>query len=284
MIKKILALAIISLVFFSCDFFKKEEPKIPVARVNEMFLYQEDIKGIVPEGASKEDSTIIVSNFITKWATQKLLISNAKINLSIEKQQEFDKLVEQYKTDLYTKAYQEALVNKSVDTSITIEEANEIYEKNKETFKLNEELIKLRYININENSINLIDVKNRFKRFNEEDKHVLDSISVQFKSYSLNDSIWVRVSQVVEKISAVNPENKKELLKKSNFIEIKDSLGLYLMQVNDVLLRNETAPIEYVMPTIKQIVINKRKLEFIKQLEKDITKDAIKNKQFELFN
>lgn len=284
MIKKILVLAIISLVFFSCDFFKNEEPKIPVARVNEMFLYQEDIKGIVPEGASKEDSTIMVSNFITKWATQKLLISNAKINLSIEKQQEFDKLVEQYKTDLYTKAYQEALVNKSVDTSITIEEANEIYEKNKETFKLNEELIKLRYININENSVNLVDVKNRFKRFNEEDKHVLDSISVQFKSYSLNDSIWVRVSQAVEKISAVNPENKKELLKKSNFIEIKDSLGLYLMQINDVLLRNETAPIEYVMPTIKQIVINKRKLEFIKQLEKDITKDAIKNKQFELFN
>jgi len=56
------------------------------------------------------------------------------------------------------------------------------------------------------------------------------------------------------------------------------------MQINEVLLRNETEPIEYVMPTIKQIVINKRKLEFIKQLEKDITKDAIKNKQFELFN
>ena len=56
------------------------------------------------------------------------------------------------------------------------------------------------------------------------------------------------------------------------------------MQITDVLLRNQLAPIEYVMPTIRQIVINKRKLEFIKQLEKDITKDAIKNKQFEIFN
>jgi hypothetical protein len=36
--------------------------------------------------------------------------------------------------------------------------------------------------------------------------------------------------------------------------------------------------------TIKQIVINKRKLELIKQLKKDITKDAIKNKQFEIYN
>jgi hypothetical protein len=272
------------LMFFSCEFFKKEAPGIPVARVNDMYLYQSDIQNLVPENTSKEDSAIIVNNYINKWATQKLLISNAKINLSIEKQNEFDRLVEQYKSDLYTKAYQEALVNQSVDTSITSEEANEIYERNKETFKLNEELIKFRYIKLNENSVKLDEIKRRFKRFDKKDKQILDSIAVQFKSYSLNDSIWIRVDQAISKISAIKAENKKELLKKSNFIEIKDSLGLYLMQINEVLLRNETAPLEYVMPTIKQIVINKRKLEFIKQLEKDITKDAIKNKQFELFN
>ena len=68
-----------------------------------------------------------------------------------------------------------------------------------------------------------------------------------------------------------------------NCIQLKDSLGVYLMKINDVLLRNETAPIEYVKPTIDQIVINKRKLELIKEIEKDITKDAIKNKQFEIF-
>ena len=272
------------LLFFSCEFFKKEEPGVPVARVNDMYLYKSDIQKLVPEDTSKEDSTIIVNNYINKWATQKLLIANAKINLSIEKQHEFDRLVEQYRSDLYTKAYQEALVNQSIDTSITTDEANEIYERNKETFKLNEELIKFRYINLNENSVKLEEIKRRFKRFEKQDKHILDSIAVQFKSYSLNDSIWIRADQAISKISAIKAENKKELLKKSNFIEIKDSLGLYLMQINDVLLRNETAPIEYVMPTIKQIVINKRKLEFIKQLEKDITKDAIKNKQFELFN
>ena len=56
------------------------------------------------------------------------------------------------------------------------------------------------------------------------------------------------------------------------------------MQINDVLLRGDTAPLEYLKPTIDQIVINQRKLELIKQLEKDITQDAIKNKQFEIYN
>ena len=55
------------------------------------------------------------------------------------------------------------------------------------------------------------------------------------------------------------------------------------MQINDVLGRNDTAPLEFVTPTINQIVKNKRKLELIKKLEKDITKDAIKNKEFEIY-
>ncbi len=268
----------------SCDFFKKTENGNPIARVNDTYLYQEDIKGLIYDGITKEDSTLRVNNYINKWATQQLLINGAQINLSEEKQTEFKRLVKQYKNDLFIKAYLEALVKRSIDTVVTKEEALEVYNRNIETFKLNEELIRFRYINISDNSINLKDIEERFKRFNQEDKTILDSISIQFKSYSLNDSIWVRLDQVVTKIPVINNDNRKELLKKSNFVQLKDSLGLYLMQINDVLFRNDTAPLEYVMPTIKQIVINKRKLEFIKQLEKDITKDAMKNKQFEIFN
>jgi len=274
----------IFLIVSSCDFFNKVNSEDPIARVNDTYLYKEDIKDLIYEGITKEDSILRVNNYINQWATQQLLLNGAQINLSEEKQIEFNGLVQQYKNDLLTKAYLEALVKRSIDTIVTKEEALEVYNSNIETFKLNEDLIKFRYINVSDNSINLKDIKNRFKRFDAEDKTILDSIAIQFKSYSLNDSIWVRLDQVIAKIPVINNDNKKELLKKSNFIQLKDSLGLYLMQINEVLLRNDIAPLEYVIPTIKQIVINKRKLEFIRQLEKDITKDAIKNKQFEIFN
>jgi hypothetical protein len=254
-----------------------------LARVDNDYLYQEDIEGLVAQGTPSNDSLQIVNSFINRWATQQLLLDGAERNLSEEKQVDFNKLVEQYKNDLYTKAYLEALVKKSIDTSVTIAQAQAVYEANQETFKLNEELVKFRYINIPQNAINEDDIKKRFKRFNSQDKRFLDSISVQFKSYSLNDSIWIKASQITEKIKVLNSENKKELLKKSNFVQLKDSLDLYLMQIEDVLFQNDLAPLEYVKPTIKQIVINKRKLELIKQLEKDITKDAIKNKQFEIY-
>lgn len=268
----------------SCDFFKQTDNRVPVARVNDKYLYEEDIQGLVAEGTSKEDSILIINGFINRWATQALLVDGAERNLPEKKQEDFNKLVNEYKKDLFTKAYLEALVKKNIDTTVRQSDVVEVYESNKETFKLNEELVKFRYLSIPLNAINKEDVEKRFKRYDNEDKRYLDSIAVQFKTYSLNDSIWIKASQITEKIPVLNPENKKELLKKSNFVQLKDSLNLYLMQINDVLLPNEYAPLEYVKTTINQIVINKRKLELIKQLEKDITKDAIKNNQFEIFN
>ncbi len=275
--------ATLSFLLSSCNIFVKEEDGIPVARVKNETLYLSDIQNVVPSNLSSEDSTVMVTNFINQWATEQLLIDQAQINLAENKQDDFDKLVEEYKIDLYINAYIEALVKQGIDTIVMPSEAKATYERNIESFKLNEELIKFRYINITENAIDLNDIQNRFRRFNKEDQMVLDSISVQFLSYSLNDSIWIKVNQVIDKIPVLNEGNKEQLLKKTNFIQLKDSLGLYLMQINDVLLRNETAPLEYVLPTVKQIVLNKRKLEFKKQLEKDITKDAIKNNTFEIY-
>lgn len=277
-------LVTLCLVILSCDFFKKTDDRIPIARVNDTYLYQDDIKDLMAEGTSAEDSTLIVNNFINRWATQLLMIDGAERNLPEKNQDDFNRLVNQYKKDLFTKAYLEALVKKNIDTVVASSEIVKVYEENKETFKLNDELIKFRYINIPQNILNKDAIEKRFKTFTKEDQKYLDSISIQFKSYSLNDSIWIKVSQITEKIPVLNSDNKKELLKKSNFLQLKDSLDLYLMQINDVLLQNEYAPLEYVKPTISQIVINKRKLELIKQLEKDITKDAIKNNQFEIYN
>ncbi|WP_246040812.1 peptidyl-prolyl cis-trans isomerase [Flavivirga rizhaonensis] len=281
---KIIVFFLLITTVLSCRFFKKTDEQIPIARVNESYLYYEDIKDLVSDGTSKEDSTLVVQSFINRWATQQLFVDGALLNLNEEKQDAFNKLVAQYKNDLYTKAYIEALVKKNIDTIVNINQAQDYYNRNKEVFKLNEELLKFRYIHVDENIIDFKNIKEKFKRYNDKDRKELDSISIQFKSYSLNDSIWIRLTQIVDKIPVVTTENKKELLKKSNFVQLKDSLGVYLMQINDVLLRNDNAPLEYVKPTIDQIVINNRKLELIRELEKDITKDAIKNKQFEIYD
>lgn len=286
MIKKS-CIAIASVLLFlgtACEFMEKTEQRELVARVNDSYLYADDIATLVSEETSPEDSALIVSNYITRWATQKLLIDRAKVNLSTEKQKEFDKLVENYKNELFAKAYTDIIIGRQLDTNITFEVAKQYYSQNGKNFKLNEDLLKLRYINISKNNSNFEKIKDLFNRFAEEDRKKLMDMAIQFNSYSLNDSVWVRAFEVYEKIKPLNPENNSELLKKGNFFQVEDSLGVYLVSVEDVKLRNEQAPLEYSLPTLEQILLNQRKLELIKQLEKDITQDAIKNDEFEIYN
>ncbi|NAS32762.1 peptidyl-prolyl cis-trans isomerase [Flavobacteriaceae bacterium R38] len=284
MLKKIYYTSIF-LLLVSCNLFQKqnETDKKVVARVGENYLYEEDIKEILNERLSKEDSAIIVNNYINTWAKKQLLVEKARINLDEKKTEEFEELIEDYRLDLYTAAYKEALVNREMDTVVSLEEMNVYYLDNKENFKLNEDLIKLRYVQLNSGFSDVELVKERLARFDEDDKRELQDMSLQFNSYSLNDSVWIKSLQFIQKIPVINAENKKRYLKKSQFFELTDSLEVYLVQVSDILNRNDNAPLEYIKPTLRQIILNKRKLEFIRNLEKDLIDEAVQKKQFEVY-
>ena len=269
----------------SCDLLGSKAPVgVPVARVGDHYLNQEDIAKLVTADMNADDSTTLVNSYINRWATQRLLMNNAQRNITLEEQDRLNKLVDQYKLDLYAQAYKDALVARNLDSAITDAEASKFYDENKENFKLNESLLKLRYLEMSDTDYNIDEIEKRFSRFNNEDKRYLDSISVQFKAQYLNDSTWISLDKVIAKIPPVSIDNSDRLLNKTDFLQLRDSLGLYLIAVKDRLNRNDDAPLSYVLPTVKQILLNRRKLELIKQLEKDITKDAIKNKQFELYN
>lgn len=267
-----------------CSYFQNSEEKKVVVRVNESYLYEEDINALINENTSEEDSALIVSNYINRWATQKLLIDRARLNLPQSKLKEFNDLVENYRNELYTSAYTSAVVTPKLDTSITNEKLENYFKDHKDNFKLGESLIKLRYISLEKDNSNLDEIKERIERFNEEDKAALNELSLQFKNYSLNDSVWVKLQTVYDKIKPLTAADRSNLLKKSNFLEVKDSLSVYLIFINDVLERGQESPLEYAKPTIKKILLNKQKLNLIKELEKDITKDAIKKEQFEIYN
>ena len=267
----------------SCDYFRAPQPKEAVARVGDKFLYKDDLRALLPAEYTREDSIAIISSYLNNWAAKELMLANAKRNLQEDKIVEFETLVDEYRTDLYTKAYKEGLVNQSIDTVVGQGDLETFYQGNKEIFRLNEDLLKLRYIQLKENHSGIQRIRDKFKRFNKKDQRELDSLSLQFRAFSLNDSVWVKAGEVFRKIPLLQEQSTQNNLKKSQFFELPDSLGVYLVHINDLLKRQEIAPIEYVKPTLRQIIINQRKLEFVRKLEKDIINDAITKKQFEIY-
>ncbi|WP_108866934.1 peptidyl-prolyl cis-trans isomerase [Aquimarina aquimarini] len=277
-------LLLLFIIATSCQKLKNNSKKQTIARVNDAYLYKEDIKNLVPKNASEQDSTNIVNSYIKTWATRQLFIDKAKLNLTEEELKEFEDLVESYQSTLYINAYKNAVIKKSINMEITEQDLQSYYDQNLKNFNLNQEIVKLRYLHLPPDYENIVATQQQLNRFKEEDVEELESKKLEFLTYSLNDSVWVELEQVVHKIPILKKQDKAKLLKKGKYIQLSDSTGVYMVKMKEVLRRGEVAPLEYIKPTIRQIILNKRKLELIKKIEKDITRDAVENKQFEVYD
>lgn len=254
-----------------------------IARVNDNYLYRSDLENLVPPGSSKKDSVAIVKDFITRWAMQQLLMNKAEKNISKSKQQELDELISQYKNDLYTKSYLEELVMTKIDTVISNEEIEKYYNEHKNNFKTTEPLVKLRYINLIKGNVKFATINSKFLNFSKKDKLDLQKLAIQFKNYAFNDSIWVDINQVYEKLPFINQENKDKFVSAGIAYQYTDSNLVWMVKVKDVVEKNNVTPLQYIQPTIKQIILNNRKTDLINKIQTEITNDAIKDNDFEIF-
>ena len=246
-------------------------------------MYPSDIKGLVPTGATKKDSLTIVHDFIARWASQELLYNAAEVNLNKAKKANFDALINQYKIDLYTKAYLEEIVKQSVDTVISTTELKEYYAANKENFRTTATLVRLRYVHVNKDNPRFGSMQSKFFDFKKKDKKFWDTYAMQCKSYALNDTVWVSMDQVYNKLPFITTDNKDQYIAAGKKILYPDGNDIYLVKITNVIAKNQIGPFDYLIPTLRDVILNNRKLELIKKFEKDITDDALKDEKYELY-
>jgi hypothetical protein len=273
---------LVCVLFISCDFLglqKKDIPvRKPIASVHNNNLYTEDIKLLIPKNIEKNDSLVFTRSIINSWAVKQLLLKKAEDNNTQNDNSEINNLVKDYRQALLINGYKERLIKQQLDTLIEQQEIIDYYKLNSKNFRLNEELIKTRYLHFSNDLIDRKEVVKSFKKGTIEDLEELEIKQLTFKQMMLNDSVWTPLENVLLKI----PFSRINLLKKTKLLQKEDSLGLYLITIKDVLLRNQIAPLSYIKPTIKQMILHQRKLQLIRDLEKIILKDAIQNKSYKI--
>ena len=242
-----------------------------------------DIVEQLPPNISKDDSILLSQNAINIWAKKQLLYDQAVFNLDQSSQTALNALVEDYRLDLWGRTYKESLVKSLIDTIVDTLLVQAYYKKNQSNFSLTENVLQARVIGLSKSALNLTDVKFRFQRNQEEDKRYLDSLRIQFTSYQNKDSIWYTKRSFQEQFPSIPVLDFDNYLKKSQFFFIEDSFEVYLLWVSDYRLRNEYAPFQLVENTIRKIVFNQSKLEFIKQFDQEILQDAIQANKFEIY-
>ena len=262
-----------------CSNFSNNNSNNLVARAGENFLYENDL----PEYTSKDDSLIKISSFIETWAKEKVLYDLSIINLSQSKRAEIDELVENYKVDLYINSYKDLIVNSKIDSIVTTEQIDSFYALNINNFKLNENLVKYRYVKVPNDNININRIRRYIVRVNEQDRYFLDSLNFQFADLKLNDSIWFTERDVISSIDFINQNNKSKYFIKNRLFTIEESNYTNLFIVDDILRSGNIPPISYLYERIKSTIVNQRKLNLLKNLNKEILNDALKSRKYEVY-
>ncbi|MDR0714802.1 MAG: hypothetical protein LBF89_11190 [Bacteroidales bacterium] len=253
-----------------------------LARVHNKYLYFNDIKYIFNNCSSREDSTTLLNMYIAKWIETQLLLNKAELNLSKE-QLDITKEMETYRASLVIYKYEDYLIHEKMDTTVSEKEIRDYYEKNSANFHLDEYAVKLLYVQLPTDAPDLRHVKKWYISDAESDFQDLTNYcshhTVTLENF--NDD-WILWSEVLQRFPTTGEELTRRMIS-SGKIELQDHQMILLMNIKEKKAPGEIAPLSLVSGKITEIVLNKRKVEFIYQLKKNIYNDAMSKKQFEIY-
>ena len=268
-----------TLLLTSCSNISDNNSNDLIARAGENFLYQNQL----PSFSSEQDSILRYLNYIETWAKEKILYDLSLTNLSQSKKNDLDLLVEKYKVDLYINSYKDLIVNSRIDSIVTDQEIESFYNMNIDNFKLNENLLKYRYLKVPNDNINISRIRRYIQRLNESDREFLDSLNFQFADLKINDTMWFTEREVISSIEFINQKNKSNYMRINRLYEFEDEQYTNYFIVKDLLKSGNIPPLSYLYDRIKSNIINQRKLNLIQNINKEILNDALKSSKYEVF-
>lgn len=245
----------------------RNEPVL--ARVYDDYLYGSELRNIIPEGTAVKDSIALVQNYVNNWIQQKLLLHKAEKNL-LEKDKNFDKQLEEYRNSLVIYQFESKLISQDLDTVVSDVEIEAYYNDNIENFQLKDNIVKSYYAKFEADYPSLRKVKNFFR---SNAPFARDSLEVYIerdsKLFFLEDESWILFDDLLRFVP-IETYNQEAYLGNNRKIELKVEDDIYLVCFTDFRIKEGVSPLSFEKENIRQIIINKRKLNIKKQLREDV--------------
>lgn len=253
-----------------------------VATVYGYSLYESDLVEAVPAGLTAEDSARRAESFINSWVREMLLLSKAQSNLPGQ-DKEMEKKLEAYRNSLIIYTYETELVHQKLDTVVTEEEIAKYYEEHASDFQLRDNIVRVIYVKVDNKAPNLPKVKNWVKSEKPADREELDKYCRQFATnYYLEDQSWLLFDDLLKEVP-IQTYNRELFLQNNRFVEVADSSSTYFLNIKGFMTRNSQSPLAFEKENIRNIIINKRKLELIDRMHDDLYKEAVNNNSIKIY-
>jgi hypothetical protein len=290
-LKQFAALPLFMLIMLTgCDFFKikdqqasEETVRQPISRVNNAYLYKDELSGIVSPGTSATDSATRVESYINSWIRKQLLIQEAARKININ-EAEVERKILDYRYSIIAYEYQTYYIKQHLDTVIANGEVEAYYKGNIDNFILKQNIVQATFIKVPKNAPKTDKLKELIFSKREKDEKELKSYCLSFSAaYHISDSTWMVFDELVRNSPLTEIPNKIQFLKSNPYYETSDEMYLYFLKVDQYRISDNVSPLEFVRDEIRNIILNKRKVELAKKLEDDVYNRGVDQEEFEIY-
>jgi hypothetical protein len=282
--KRLKRLAITALAFLTaCGPYGKIDPEDPnLARVDDEYLRLSQVREVVPQGIGPYDSAAFVYNYINNWIQQKVLLREARKNLSAH-EQDFSRQLDEYRNSLMLFALDQKLVRLYLDTNVSDLEIERYYHENKTQFELKGNIVKFDLVRVPARSRHL----REFRRLLQSDRPADLAGLEEYCKRNATDywlaKEWVFFEDLLNELPE-EPQNEESFLRRTRFTELEDSLYKYMLRINDFKTIDSLAPLAVEKQNIKNLILNARKIRIVQEKRQEITNVAIQSKQAEIYH
>lgn len=278
----LLLLVILIPVFSACRSDHKRKNENPVARAYGNYLYKGDLQGLIPEGTPSPDSIRLVKSYIELWMKKKAVVNKAEFNLT-EAQKDIQNLLDEYRTSLLTYEYEKQMVAQKLDTIVNDSEVQSYYYQYKQDFQLQDPIVKGVYFRVLRSSPRLGEFRELAHSYGDLAYKRLVDMGAQVADFTDSfEENWLSFPLLMQKMPGT-VQDPKQFLQRYKYLEAEDSRYFHFARIIDFKLPGEPAPLEYVKQEIRDVLLNKRKMDFLKQLEESIYNEAVTQNDVEIY-
>jgi len=263
------------LSLFGCEDERPPEDEILVEAYGQFFL-KDDLSAQMPQSYSKEDSAKIADEIINNWINQKVILEFAERNIDSDNE-EFEQKIANYRNSLVIYEYERALINQKLDTNISSGALEEYYEANQANFKLNSVIVKVWFMQISADAPKQNKVEKWFLNGDTEDFDKLYEYCQKYaENFFFEENNWLYLDELLKEIPI--KEDDWEFFLKNNSSKIFE-VGeyKYLVRFFDYRLKGSVSPMSLEKEKIRDLILNKRKVDLIKSMRENMVKEAFKS-------
>lgn len=260
---------------------KKADDEKVIVQYGEHFLTDRDILLVLPSEYTSEDSAKLVKAYVEEWVKKKAIVDKAEANIDELTLKEIDNKMVEYRQDLLINAYNNYLIEKNIKDSVSEKEIQDYFEKHKESFPLSKDIVRYRAVIVEKKDEAM--AERLFNSGREEDfDELMKLVLVAGTPYQDNDTIWHSTEVLAAQYPQLNQGNNLNQLLNRRRIKMSDDLHVTLIRVLSFKPKGSEAPYEFVKPTIKNLLLNKRKLNLLGDLQNQLYKEAINKNQIKI--